>query len=53
MRRKKENMTAIVKTRLPEKDKEDLLDICRTYGLTESQALRIAVRVYINQFKKW
>ena len=35
MRRKKENMTAIVKTRLPEKDKEDLLDICRTYGKEE------------------
>lgn len=45
-------LTATIRARVPEQDKHNLQKICLRNGLTESQAVRIAVEMYIEHFKK-
>lgn len=50
---KKEKLEETVKVRITKENKKDLEEICKIHGLTESQAMRVALNVYISRFKYW
>lgn len=54
MRRKKEKVFGeAIQVRVPKEVKDDLAEICRIHKLTESQAVRVALNVYISRLKNW
>ena len=54
MRKKKEKVFSEgIQVRVPKEVKEDLAEICRIHKLTESQAVRVALNVYISRLKNW
>ena len=42
-----------IQVRVPKEVKDDLAEICRIHQLTESQAVRVALNVYISRLKNW
>ena len=54
MRKKKEkSFGEAIQVRVSKEVKEDLAEICRFHQLTESQAVRVALNVYISRLKNW
>ena len=54
MRKKKEKYFGeAIQVRVSKEVKDDLAEICRIHKLTESQAVRVALNVYISRLKNW